>query len=270
MAGCPQCGTPTAPSWVFCPKCAAPLDSQTDPTPSDPSTEPVRTQQTPSNPRRKLWASSRLRRIGAMAVVLVVVLFLVALASERSQLSDSQAMLTYVSSRLRQSQTDSASTQSSMLNTQSALENALQSEIALRQGVTGSPGTILVELPQVQGVGGILILSPPSGAHPEVSLTTVITGAVLGRTYDIVGGRCPEESATEVLGASSIAVASSVVLPTTRIELPDNGTRFYFRLQRRVSPADSASGVLGGVFGPFLQGPNGGQGTPVPPNRPAC
>lgn len=195
------------------------------------------------------------------------------LASAKTQLSDSQVSLKIVSSRLQTTLSLSTSAQAGLLRTQGALSNGLQTAIALLQGERSmSPGTIIVALPRVQGVGGAVILTPPPTASPSaVLLTTVINGAVPGNKYSIAWGECPEDLTTQTFGATSVAFEGGfAVLPTIPITLPDSGTRSWFRLHLITPPVEALSGVLGGVRGPFLQGPFGTQDTPVPSNVPAC
>lgn len=292
MSSCSHCGTPAAPSWGFCPKCAAPLQEATEGNASQAvDSESATDSSSPASAHSVARSRSLFRRrLGLILSLLAlgVVLALVSandvgvhdqlhstradLASTRTQLYYSQLSTGIVNTRLQRTIAQNASAQASLLSTQSTLESGLQAAIGLLQGARTNAETIIIELPTVQGVSGSVILTPlPPTSRSAFALTTVINGGAPGFTYAIAVGQCPEVLTAQAFRAVSIPDGvGSAILPTVEIELPSNGVRYWIRLHVITAGAQTLSGVLGGVLGPSLKNTSAVQGTPVPPTRPAC
>ncbi len=288
MSSCLHCGTPAAPSWVFCPKCAAPLqDSESDASLAADSESPT---DSPSPPTAHSYARSRSgfrRRLGLILILVALdtVLVLVAvndvairhlqrttsasLASTKAQLSDSQISLRILNARFQATQRQNAATQSSTLVQQTQLQGELQGVIDLLQGGTGNTGTSVGDIAAVNGVGATLVFSSVQ-TPMTVSLTTIVTGANAGHTYAIGWGTCPEDLSSQTFAASAVARPGGfVILPTVHLDVPGDGVEFWLRLHEITPPG--STGVLGGVVNSyFRQGESLAHGSPVPPTRAAC
>lgn len=285
---CAQCGTPTAPSWLHCPRCAAMLreeaeDDTSHPVHSDSPTVSTSRASADSGDSSKSKFGQRLGLILSLLILAVGLVLVstndvgvhdqlhstrVALASDKAQLSDSQVSLRIVNSRLLGTIRQNASTQSSLLGQQTQLQGELQGVVDLLQRTPGT-GTTVGAIAPVLGVGATLVFTSIQ-APSSVSLTTIITGASPGRTYAIGWGICPEDLLSQQFAATAIATPSGfVILPTIHIDLPANGSEFWLRLHE-ITPLAS-TGVLGGLVDAyFRQGESLGNGSPVPPTRAAC
>jgi hypothetical protein len=288
MNRCPACGTPTAPSWTFCPKCAAPLQAENEGDASQ-ARDPERpTDATPPSQARSItWLKSVFgRRLGLILILLALdtVLVLVAindvvirdqlrtthssLASATTRLTDSQVSLRILNRRFQATQRQNAAAQSSTLAQQTQVQGELQGVLDLLQGTTGNSGTTVGAISTVHGVGATLVFTSVQ-TPSTVSLTAIVTGASPGRTYALGLGRCPEDVSSRIFAASAVAIPDGfVILPTIHVDVPANGGEFWLRLHE-ITP--SGSTVLGGVADAYVrQGESLGNGSPVPPTRAAC
>jgi len=278
-----------APSWEYCPRCALPVtgnpseSSPAPPAPVDISPKPERAESRgktvgPIHPRF-LRVIAGLLLVGSLGIVTANDVLVhtqlhaarAELATTRHDLFGRRADVQIAMSWVRNARVQSASADSTLQSTQSALEGGLQSAVDLLQGVQAPRGTTLTDLPRVRGVGGAFIVSPRGPGSSTASVTIVINGAVPGSRYSVASGTCPEDlSSSSALGAGSVVsfesdASGSVVFPAISTGLPDSGARLWFRLRQTTPPDTGVS--LGGVLGPFT-GP--GHATPVPPNQPAC
>jgi len=284
MHSCAGCGTPTAPSWEYCPKCGAALGGASPPTSALPKDEPLESERPSSAFRAMAWTPSRGHRAVVIAVVLVIVAVSVGLATidvglhnesrsahaaltlARAQVSQSQVSLRVVNARFKQTQALNAEDTAILSSTESALENALQSAAAGLQGAGLEVGTTIVTLPRVQGIGGDVILTRASASR--VVVTPLISGTTPG-TFAIALGACPEGAATQTFSARALA-PDSVILPSVNIYIPANGPRFWVRLSVIITTESGDQfTALGGVLGSF-QGSSLVQGAPVPPDTLGC
>ncbi len=288
MNRCSGCGTPTAPSWTFCPKCAAPLQEETEGDASQ-ARDPERPvdSASPSSTRSISWPRSVFeRRLGLILILLALdtVLVLVAindvvvrgqlrtahssLVSATTRLANSQVSLQILNRRFQATQRQNAATQSSTLAQQTQLQGELQGVLDLLQRATGNNGTTVGAISTVQGVGATLVFTSVQ-TPSTVFLTAIVTGASPGRTYALGLGPCPEDVSSRTFASSAVALPGGfVILPTIHVDVPANGGEFWLRLNE-ITP--SGSTVLGGLADAyFRQGESLGNGSPVPSTRAAC
>lgn len=279
MSNCPRCGAPAAPSWAYCPRCATQLTDSAGSTLPQGDAVAVTHDTTPDVPERKRASPPRRRRTGVVLSLLIVgVLVVVVMATDvgaHNQLRTTRRELTRTERQLAASRSQVKGLMSQYDDSQSLVAQALSQIGFLRSFFLETQSEITVSLPVVQGTGGILLISllPRSQSNSSSGVVaTVLSGALVGDAYGIAAGPCPENLFTQSFLATSAQTfeGGTLVFPTIGIDLPNNGARFWFRLHQVAPISDNSAGVLGGVLGPFNVGPGATQGTPVPPNEPAC
>jgi hypothetical protein len=275
MSHCPQCGTPAAPSWSFCPRCSSSLtdDGEVKPSTSTVGDDTDQREVGRASDRRWLTGMRRVLPVGSVVTAFVVIAVLITnivslhnhLANEKTQLKYGRGHVQVLNASLQAARAQQAGFQ----NTDHVLAQALEGTINLLQGfATANSPAAVISLPRAHGVGGSLIFTPPPPfTTTRVDLTVVVNETIAGETYGLAYGSCPDDLIVHNSSASAVADSSRTLMigPIT-VPVPNMGSRSWFRLYQLTA----LSWVpLGGVLGPFLPGP-GGDGTPILANQTSC
>ncbi len=273
MHSCPGCGTPTAPSWEFCPRCSTHLVNRSAEAVAPANDESDRLSEPGPNLPQARPKLTRTRTVTFSIVLVVVALVVAGVALQsgvRNQLHTTQEELASSRNELSTSQHQLKTVQSQLSDDESLIHEASIQLGSFENLLANVAGATTVRIPAVQGTGGTLFFYDQH-VRSLVSVSAVLFGANQGATYALASGPCPETLNPNSFTVSAVQPldGGTLVLGPIGVSLPNNGTHFWLRLYRVAGPQGSNFAVLAGVIGPFNPG-LGEHGSSVAPNRPAC